>query len=49
MRASDRSKVVTASGHLDAKGNPLVELAVDTGAPGRLWQLTKLGIVHLHG
>ncbi|MFJ5119753.1 RICIN domain-containing protein [Kitasatospora sp. NPDC088548] len=47
--SQDRSKVVTASGDLDAKGNPLVELAADTGAAGRLWQLTKLGIVYLHG
>ncbi|MDH6121314.1 hypothetical protein ABH930_000094 [Kitasatospora sp. GAS204A] len=41
--------VATAGAAHDAQGNPLVELAADTGAPAQLWQLTKLGIVYLHG
>ncbi|MFD5917531.1 RICIN domain-containing protein [Kitasatospora sp. NPDC058201] len=45
--SQDQGKVVTATGRLDAGGNPLVQLAADTGAPTQLWQLTKLGIVHL--
>jgi len=42
-------KVATASTHLDAQGNQLVELGADTGAANQRWQLTKLGIVYLHG
>ncbi|MEY9964367.1 hypothetical protein ABIA33_002409 [Streptacidiphilus sp. MAP12-16] len=33
----------------DSAGNPVTELQSDTGADGQLWQLTKLGIVYLHG
>ncbi len=47
--SQDTTKVATLSGDLDAQGNPIVELAADTGAAGQLWQLTKLGIVYLHG
>jgi len=47
--SQDQTKVATASAHLDAQGNPLVELADDTGAANQLWQLSKLGIVYLHG
>jgi hypothetical protein len=41
--------VATATGDLDAQGNPLVELNADTNSPSQQWQLTKLGIVYLHG
>lgn len=47
--SQDQTKVATASGQLDGQGNPLVQLATDTGAANQLWQLTKLGIVYLHG
>ncbi len=47
--SQDTAKVATAGSVLDAQGNQLVALAADTGAPGQLWQLTKLGIVYLHG
>ncbi|MFI9269420.1 RICIN domain-containing protein [Kitasatospora sp. NPDC052896] len=40
-------QVATLSGDVDGQGNPVVELAPDTGAAGQLWQLTKLGIVYL--
>ncbi|CCB71920.1 conserved exported protein of unknown function (plasmid) [Streptantibioticus cattleyicolor NRRL 8057 = DSM 46488] len=33
----------------DPSGNPVTVLQPDTGAAGQLWQLTKLGIVYLHG
>ncbi|WP_329495731.1 RICIN domain-containing protein [Kitasatospora herbaricolor] len=46
--SQDTGKVATA-GPPDAQGDQLIELAADTGAPGQLWQLTKLGIVYLHG
>ncbi|MFE0463433.1 RICIN domain-containing protein [Kitasatospora sp. NPDC058965] len=41
--------VATLSGDRDGQNNPLVELAANTGAAGQQWQLTKLGIVYLHG
>lgn len=47
--SQDTTKVATLSGDLDAQGNPIVELAADTGASTQLWQLDKLGIVYLHG
>ncbi|MER7702887.1 hypothetical protein ABTX81_08330 [Kitasatospora sp. NPDC097605] len=47
--SQDRRKLATATGRLDAKGDPLVELAAGAGAPAQQWRLTKLGIVHLHG
>ncbi|MFJ6617065.1 RICIN domain-containing protein [Kitasatospora sp. NPDC091335] len=47
--SQDQTKVLATGGTLDAKGNPYVELATDTGAPNQLWQLTKLGIVYVHG
>ncbi|GAA1221214.1 hypothetical protein GCM10009665_09240 [Kitasatospora nipponensis] len=47
--SQDTSKVATVSADLDGQGNPIVELAPDTGAAAQLWQLTKLGIVYLHG
>lgn len=47
--SQDTTKVATLSGDLDAQGNPIVELAADTGASAQLWQLDKLGIVYLHG
>jgi hypothetical protein len=33
----------------DSAGNPVTTLQPDTGADTQLWQLTKLGIVYLHG
>ncbi|WP_329581043.1 RICIN domain-containing protein [Kitasatospora sp. NBC_01250] len=47
--SQDTTKVATVSADHDAQNNPIVELAADTGAPAQLWQLTKLGIVYLHG
>ena len=41
--------VATLSSDTDGSGNPVTELQPDTGAAGQLWQLTKLGIVYLHG
>ncbi|MGF1427352.1 RICIN domain-containing protein [Kitasatospora sp. LaBMicrA B282] len=41
--------VATVSADRDAQNNPVVELAANSGAPAQLWQLTKLGIVYLHG
>ncbi|MGE7436766.1 RICIN domain-containing protein [Kitasatospora sp. NPDC001175] len=41
--------VATASNQLDAQGNPQVVLAEDAGAAAQSWQLTKLGIVYVHG
>ncbi|MFG2822595.1 RICIN domain-containing protein [Kitasatospora sp. NPDC048365] len=47
--SQDPSKLVSLSAATDGGGNPYVELANDTGAAGQHWQLTKLGIVYLHG
>jgi hypothetical protein len=47
--SQDTAMVATAGPAADASGNPLTQLQPDTGAAGQLWQLTKLGIVHLHG
>ncbi|MEU8920819.1 RICIN domain-containing protein [Kitasatospora sp. NPDC048545] len=47
--SQDRSKVLAAGSAVDAKGNPYVQLATDTGAADQLWQLTKLGIVYVKG
>ncbi|MDH6111132.1 hypothetical protein P3T36_007774 [Kitasatospora sp. MAP12-15] len=47
--SQDTSKVATVSASVDGQGNPIVQLAADTGASSQLWQLTKLGIVYLHG
>ncbi|MER8185560.1 RICIN domain-containing protein [Kitasatospora sp. NPDC094015] len=47
--SQDRGKVATASADLDGQGNPLVELAADSGAAAQHWRLEKLGIVYLHG
>ncbi|WP_232247552.1 RICIN domain-containing protein [Kitasatospora azatica] len=41
--------VATLSADHDAQSNPVVELAPDTGSAAQQWQLTKLGIVYLHG
>jgi hypothetical protein len=38
-----------ASAATDSTGNPITTLRPDTGAAGQLCQLTKLGIVYLHG
>ncbi|AUG77940.1 hypothetical protein CFP65_3133 [Kitasatospora sp. MMS16-BH015] len=47
--SQDQSKVATAGPATDGQGNPLVALAADTGSTAQQWQLTKLGIVYLHG
>ncbi|MER5640785.1 RICIN domain-containing protein [Kitasatospora sp. NPDC002227] len=47
--SQDQSKVATAGPAADAQGNPLVALAADSGSSAQQWQLTKLGIVYLHG
>lgn len=41
--------IATVGADHDSQNNPIVELAADTGASAQLWQLTKLGIVYLHG
>ncbi|MFJ1753068.1 RICIN domain-containing protein [Kitasatospora sp. NPDC088134] len=41
--------LATAGPQSDAQGNPLVQLAPDNGSAAQHWQLTKLGIVYLHG
>ncbi|MDH6137337.1 hypothetical protein P3T37_006769 [Kitasatospora sp. MAA4] len=47
--SADTTEVATVSTSADAQGNPIIQLAPDTGASTQLWQLTKLGIVYLHG
>ncbi|WP_232248402.1 RICIN domain-containing protein [Streptacidiphilus rugosus] len=37
------------TGATDSAGNHITVLQPDTGAAGQQWQLTKLGIVYLHG
>ncbi|TQF07558.1 hypothetical protein E6W39_25140 [Kitasatospora acidiphila] len=45
--SQDPTEVATLSGDRDAQGNPIVELAADSGSAAQQWQLTKLGIVYL--
>ncbi|MGC0313115.1 RICIN domain-containing protein [Kitasatospora acidiphila] len=45
--SQDPTEVATLSGDHDAQGNPIVELAADSGSAAQQWQLTKLGIVYL--
>ncbi|MFC1441747.1 RICIN domain-containing protein [Streptacidiphilus sp. N1-10] len=47
--SQNTAMVATAGPAADSSGNPLTQLQPDTGAAGQLWQLTKLGIVYLHG
>ncbi|MEZ0089093.1 RICIN domain-containing protein [Streptacidiphilus sp. EB129] len=47
---SQNTGMVAAPGSsTDSAGNPVTELQNDNGGAGQLWQLTKLGIVYLHG
>jgi hypothetical protein len=41
--------VATVGGSTDGSGNPVIESQPHAGAAGRLWQLSRLGIVYLHG
>lgn len=47
--SQNTAQVATVGAAVDGQGDPVVQLAADTGASGQLWQLTKLGIVYLHG
>lgn len=47
--SQNTTMVATLGADTDSGGNPIAELRADTGAAGQLWQLTKLGIVYLHG
>ncbi|MFK0193449.1 RICIN domain-containing protein [Kitasatospora sp. NPDC090308] len=47
--SQDPTKLATATTQTDAQGNHLVQLAADNGSAAQHWQLTKLGIVYLHG
>jgi hypothetical protein len=47
--ALNQNLVATIGASTDGYGNPQIELQPYSGAASQLWQLSQLGIVHLHG